>query len=283
VQVLRFGGVVAVAVDDHWGAVLLTAMLRGGARLSNRGGIRIATPCVWDVLWDALRRHPEGAGQAFRGNDDMADLPRLNGVIRAPEQGQPALTCFAPAEVNSAVAMATSKFDGCVFEMEHSPWDGRQLRDCLQYMLNRAQIAGASLAPVVTPMARVPVNGAEMAQWQAKQALDIGCYGLVFPHISTVEEAANAVGACRYPRLKGRPLYEPPGLRGDGPATAARYWGLSLQEYYQKADVWPLNPQGEIFCILQVEDTRGVENLDDILTNVPGIGCILIGEGDLSQ
>ena len=213
----------------------------------------------------------------------MADLPRLNGVIRALEQGQHALTCFAPAEVNSAVTMATSKFDGCVFEMEHSPWDGRQLRDCLQYMLNRAQLAGASLAPVVTPLARVPVNGAEMAQWQAKQALDIGCYGLVFPHISTVEEAANAVGACRYPRLKGKPLYEPPGLRGDGPAAAARYWGLSLQEYYQKADVWPLNPQGEIFCILQVEDTRGIENLDDILANVPGIGCILIGEGDLSQ
>jgi len=213
----------------------------------------------------------------------MAELPRLNGVIRALEQGQHALTCFAPAEVNSAVAMATSKFDGCVFEMEHSPWDGRQLRDCLQYMLNRAQLAGASLAPVVTPLARVPVNGGEMAQWQAKQALDVGCYGLVFPHISTVEEAANAVGACRYPRLKGKPLYEPPGLRGDGPAAAARYWGLSLQEYYQKADVWPLNPQGEIFCVLQVEDTRGVENLDDILANVPGIGCILIGEGDLSQ
>ena len=57
----------------------------------------------------------------------------------------------------------------------------------------------------------------------------------------------------------------------------------SQQEYYKKADVWPLNPQGEIFCILQIEDTRGVENLDDMLKNVPGIGAILIGEGDLSQ
>ena len=64
---------------------------------------------------------------------------------------------------------------------------------------------------------------------------------------------------------------------------AARYWGLTQQEYYQKADVWPLNPQGEIFCILQIEDTRGVDNLDDILKKVPGIGAILIGEGDLSQ
>src|ERR1700729_1624941 len=200
------------------------------------------------------------------GDQGMAELPRLNGVIRALEAGQHALTCFAPAEINSAVAVATSKFDGCVFEMEHNPWDGRLLRDCLQYMLNRAQIAkAASVVPVVTPMVRIPVNGVEMAQWQAKQSLDMGCYGIVFPHISTVEEAANAVGACRYPRLKGAAFYEPAGIRGDGPTTAARYWGLTQQDYYQKADVWPLNPQGEIFCILQIEDTRGVENLDDIL------------------
>ena len=80
-----------------------------------------------------------------------------------------------------------------------------------------------------------------------------------------------------------RRIYEPAGIRGDGPTAAARYWGLGQQEYYQKADVWPLNPQGEIFCILQIEDTRGVENLDAMLTKVPGIGAILIGEGDLGQ
>jgi 4-hydroxy-2-oxoheptanedioate aldolase len=214
----------------------------------------------------------------------MADLPRLNNVIRALEAGQHALTCFAPAEVNSAVAMSASRFDGCVFEMEHNPWDSGRLRDCLQYMLNRAQIAKtASVVPAVTPLVRVPVNGVEMAQWHAKQALDVGCYGIVFPHISTVEEAANAVGACRYPRLKSAKYYEPAGIRGDGPTTAARYWGLVQQEYYQKADVWPLNPQGEIFCVLQIEDTRGIENLDAMLTKVKGIGCILIGEGDLGQ
>ena len=213
----------------------------------------------------------------------MADLPRLNNVIRALESGQHALTCFAPAHVDSATALSASKYDGCVFEMEHNPWDSGRLRDCLQYMLNRAQIAKAGLVPPVTPMVRIPVNGVEMAQWQAKQALDSGCYGIVFPHISTVEEAANAVGACRYPRLKNAPLYEPAGIRGDGPTAAARYWGLSQQDYYKKADVWPLNKDGEIFCILQIEDTRGVENLDDMLKNVPGIGAILIGEGDLSQ
>ena len=71
--------------------------------------------------------------------------------------------------------------------------------------------------------------------------------------------------------------------RLDGPTGAVRYWGLTQQEYYDRADVWPLSPKGEIFVILMMEDTRGIEALSDILTKVPGIGAILIGEGDLSQ
>jgi 4-hydroxy-2-oxoheptanedioate aldolase len=168
--------------------------------------------------------------------------------------------------------------------MEHNPYDIKALRDSLQYLLNRRQIAqSGSLAPAITPMVRIPPNGGEMAQWQAKQALDIGAYGIVWPHISSVEEARNAVAACRYPRLKTAPLHDPPGLRGDGPTTAVRYWGTTQQEYYERADVWPLNPKGEILVILMMEDTRGIENLPRILKEVPGIGVILIGEGDLSQ
>jgi 4-hydroxy-2-oxoheptanedioate aldolase len=214
----------------------------------------------------------------------MADIPRLNGVIRALEQGQPTFTAFSPAEVTSALSMSQSKYDGVVFEMEHNFWDGRGLRDSFQYMLNRRQIVDSgSLAPSVTPMVRIPPNGEEKNQWLAKQALDLGAYGIVWPHISTVDQAYNAVAACRYPRLKSAPLYEPAGIRGDGPTTAARYWGLTQQEYYARADVWPLNPKGEIFVILQMEDTVGITNLPEILKKVPGIGAILIGEGDLSQ
>jgi 4-hydroxy-2-oxoheptanedioate aldolase len=32
-----------------------------------------------------------------------------------------------------------------------------------------------------------------------------------------------------------------------------------------------------------IEDTKGIAALPDILKNVPGIGAVLIGEGDLSQ
>lgn len=208
---------------------------------------------------------------------------RLNGIIRAFEAGKPAFAAFAKLDKQTAMDMSDAPYDGIVFEMEHNPYDVSALGDALQYMLNRKQIAEAGLAPRVTPIARIPANGVEMNQAFAKQVLDRGCYGVVWPHVSTVEQAYNAVASCRYARPKGAPLYEPKGVRGDGPATAARYWGLSLPEYYAKADVWPLAPQGEILVGLMCESTQAVENLDDMLANVPGIGFILIGEGDLSQ
>jgi 4-hydroxy-2-oxoheptanedioate aldolase len=214
----------------------------------------------------------------------MAEIPRLNGVIGALEKGLPTFTSFAQADVESTLAFSTSKYDGIVFEMEHNPWDVRALRDCFQYMLNRRQIAtSGSLAPAVTPMVRIPPNGEEKNQFFAKQALDLGAYGIVWPHVSTVDQARNAVASCRYPRLKSAPLYEPAGVRGDGPTAAVRYWGLTQPEYYARADVWPLNPKGEIFVILMIEDTQGIKNLPDMLKNVAGIGAVLIGEGDLSQ
>jgi 4-hydroxy-2-oxoheptanedioate aldolase len=212
------------------------------------------------------------------------DIPRLNAVIGALENGGTAFTSFTTADIDAALAMSVAKYDGVVYEMEHNPWDVRALRDCFQYMLNRRQIAtSGSLAPQVTPMVRIPPNGDEKNQWLAKQALDLGAYGIVWPHISSVEQARNAVAACRYPRMSTAPLYEPAGLRGDGPTSAARYWGLTQQEYYTRADVWPLNPKGEILVILMIEDTQGIANLSDILTQVPGVGVVLIGEGDLSQ
>jgi 4-hydroxy-2-oxoheptanedioate aldolase len=214
----------------------------------------------------------------------MPDIPRLNGVIKTLAEGKTAFVGFAPVDIETATALAGSSLDGVAFEMEHAPMSPPALRDALQYMLDRRQIVDSkTLAPRVTPMVRIPPNGGEMNQWIAKQVLDIGVFGNIFPHVSSVEEARNAVGACRYPRLPDSPLYDPPGIRGDAPARAARYWGLSQQDYYARADVWPLAPQGEILAIIQCEEVRAIENLPRILKEVRGIGVVLIGEGDLSQ
>lgn len=214
----------------------------------------------------------------------MPETPRLNGIIAALESGKPAFVTFSAATPENAQIIGDASYDGVVFEMEHNPYDIRALRESLQFLLNRKQIVErGTLAPAVTPVVRIPPNGGEMNQWIAKQVLDSGVYGIVWPHVSTVEEARNAVTACRYPRPETAPLYAPAGQRGDAPAAAARYWGLSQQTYYKKADVWPLAPDGEIIVAIMCEEVRAVKNLPDILEQVPGIGAVIIGEGDLSQ
>ena len=211
-------------------------------------------------------------------------IPRLNGAIKALENGGTAFTTFSAPTAENAQALSGAAYDAVVFEMEHGAYDIKALRESLQYMLDRKQLVdGGTLAPAVTPLVRIPPNGGEMNQWIAKQVLDSGVYGIVWPHVSTVEEAYNAVTACRYPRPQENPLYNPPGQRGDAPTAAARYWGISQQEYYKRADVWPLAPDGEILVAIMCEEVKAVENLPDILEKVPGIGLVVIGEGDLSQ
>jgi 4-hydroxy-2-oxoheptanedioate aldolase len=217
-------------------------------------------------------------------DSEVTEVPRLNGAIKALESNQPAFVTFSTADIGNAQAIAAAPYDAVVFEMEHNPFDATWLRTCMQYMLDRRQIAhSGSVAPAVSPFVRIPPNGGEMNQWLAKQVLDIGIYGIVWPHVSTVEDARNAVTACRYPRPQSAPNYEPQGQRGDGPRTAARYWGLTHPEYYARADVWPLNPEGEILVVIMCEEARAIRNLPKILKEVPGIGVVLIGEGDLSQ
>jgi len=208
----------------------------------------------------------------------------LNPAIKALELGKPTFTTFANAEIGTAQAIGAAAYDAVIFEMEHNPFDVKQLRDCMHYMLDRQQILkSGSLAPAVAPFVRIPPNGGELNQWIAKQVLDIGVYGIVWPHVSTVEDARNAVAACRYPRPSGSKYFEPAGQRGDAPRHAARYWGISQPEYYKRADVWPLNPEGEILVVIMCEEARAIKNLPKMLKEVPGIGVVLIGEGDLSQ
>jgi hypothetical protein len=51
----------------------------------------------------------------------MPTIPRLNGVIKALEEGKTAFVGFAPVDIESAAALASAPYDGIAFEMEHAP------------------------------------------------------------------------------------------------------------------------------------------------------------------
>jgi 4-hydroxy-2-oxoheptanedioate aldolase len=208
-------------------------------------------------------------------------MAELNGVARRLENGEHVFATFGAPNANAALDLSTTSYDAVLFEAEHKPWDVPEIRDALQYLLNRRRILEAGdPAAAITPLVRIPPNGSERSQWHAKQALDLGAYGVIWPHITSVEEAANAVSACRYPRIGQA---GPSGQRGDSPAAAARYWGVPPAEYYRRAGVWSLDDEGEILVAIMIEDLVGIDSLDAILEQVTGIGLVLIGEGDLSQ
>ena len=79
---------------------------------------------------------------------------------------------------------------------------------------------------------------------------------------------------------------EPLGVRGDSPGNAVRYWGVTQDEYYARADVWPLDPKGELMCGLMIESVKGIKNLPQIIKEVPGISVIIsdfLTESDLGS
>ena len=65
----------------------------------------------------------------------MAELPRLNGIIKALEEGKVAFISGDP------VASTVAPFDGAIFEMEHGPYDINVLQNNLLRMLNPREIA----------------------------------------------------------------------------------------------------------------------------------------------
>jgi 4-hydroxy-2-oxoheptanedioate aldolase len=210
--------------------------------------------------------------------------PRLNRMIGLWAEGQPAFGAFVRfRDADGAIYYAQSGLDFVIFDLEHGAADFTQFRSFLQFMTDKAQLLRkGNLQPDVVPIARVPGNGAERNQWTIKQALDAGAFGLMAPHVASVDEARHLVASSRYTQALGAADAEPRGERGVAPGNAARYWGLPVAEYMRRADAWPLDPAGELAVIAMIESGEGVRNVRDILTRVPGISAIFIGPNDLS-
>ena len=212
-------------------------------------------------------------------------MVRYNKVIELLELGKPVFCSGLVwnGSLDDLAFVADSDYDMTIIEMEHRDFSFDKLRMSLQFLLSRKRIAeSGSVQANPVPMVRVPPNVRERNQWVLKQALDTGVYGLVLPHLNTVEDAQAAVVAARYPQVPGSADFEPQGERGWWSRGAPRYWGLAPEEYYDAADLWPLDPDGNMLLMGIIEEPHGVENLKDILREVKGIGAIWAGPGDMS-
>ncbi len=171
------------------------------------------------------------------------------------------------------------------YDMEHAPYDIVGLTAYMKGLAAGGPARSGHRTPAV--IVNVPVNGTDETTvranaWMFQQVLAAGVHGIMLTHADTPGAIRAFVEAVRFPIHKegvGPLLGE--GRRGvHGSATAAQIWGISVEEYQEKADPWPLNPKGELLLGVKEEDKYALANISENL-KIPGIGMAEWGPGDM--
>ena len=135
-----------------------------------------------------------------------------------------------------------------------------------------------SASPAVRWRHPLSVKTPEIAPDPAKaienisRQLNLGASTIVLVSVESADEVKQGLAAMR-PKSKG-------GTRPEDVGDAPKYWGLSEKEYREKADLWPLNPAGELTNWTIVESKAGLEKVREIAA-VKGISVLFPGAGTL--
>lgn len=202
----------------------------------------------------------------------------LNPVIAKLAEGRMVCGLQAGIEmsIGSARAAARAPADYIYADMEHNPLDLPALYQFHLAMADRAMVLKkGNLQPNVALMARFPPE-ADQSAWVVKQALDMGLHGVFFNGVDTPEQALLAVSSMRYPARRDSKYPQPRGVRGAGSGNATWIWGVTTDEYERHADLWPLNPDGDLLATMMIESVEGLANVDKIAAT-PGVGSLFLG------
>jgi 4-hydroxy-2-oxoheptanedioate aldolase len=124
---------------------------------------------------------------------------------------------------------------------------------------------------VVVKTHEIAENPAVATERIGKQ-LNLGVTGIMFVGVESAEEVKTGLNAMRF-KSKG-------GTRSEDVGGAPAAWGMSEKDYKEKADVWPLNANGELVNWTIVESKVGLEHVREIAA-VKGIGVLWPGAGTL--
>ena len=125
--------------------------------------------------------------------------------------------------------------------------------------------------PIFVKTPEIAPDPAKAGERIAKQ-LDLGVSGIVFVGVESADEVKKGLAMMRFVVNGGTR----PDRVGDAPAR----WGLTEKMYKERADVWPLNPGGELVNFTIVESREGLAHIREIAA-VKGIGVLFPGAGTL--
>ncbi|MEQ9411609.1 MAG: aldolase/citrate lyase family protein [Fuerstiella sp.] len=146
---------------------------------------------------------------------------------------------------------ADTGFDWLLIDLEHGSGSLADLRSLL------LACRGSSAAPIVRLRSVDPDT--------VKFVMDSGAAGVMFPYVSTVDEARRAVDCMKYP---------PQGTRGVAGAIRATDYGRDWKNYFHEAN-------DNSLVVVQIETPEAVAAAADIAA-VDGIDVLFVGPLDLS-
>ena len=219
---------------------------------------------------------------------------RLNPVIELLEQKQPVFGLYAPSNRRGRGAATDSQPPKTTAQLAQAAladtlgdyvFDGSMEGDFDRAFPAFAEFtksmgdAGAVQTspnrhlthPLIVKTHRIAPDPKLAAERIGRQ-LNLGVSGIVFVGVESAEEVKSGLAAMRF-RSNG-------GARPDDVSAAPAHWGMSEAEYKAKADVWPLNPNGELVGWAIVESKEGLAHVRDIAA-VKGLSVLFPGAGTL--
>ncbi len=178
-----------------------------------------------------------------------AQLPTLdNAIRRSLAAGEPSVgTWLNLGSPLAAEVLAAAGFPWLCIDAEHTAYDLGEIAHSLRAIEARGAL------PLVRAWDHDPTTIGRL--------LDAGARGIVFPHVSTPEQAQNIARAMRYP---------PTGTRSSGTGRC-----VTLHPNYRDL------ANDDVLCIPQIEDPEGIANAEAIAA-VEGIDIGFLGPNDLA-
>jgi len=216
---------------------------------------------------------------------------RINKAIELWEDGQPIYYGdwrLGPGVDPYAhgVRMARTYLDAINVEMEHGALNFSALREFMRGLVDGGPTASGHRTPSVfveTCIIGLDEAYARANSWVIGQLLDCGVHGIHVCHARDTKaiQVLSQMG-CRYPFDRpGIAKLPMRGLRGSSASYAAQIWGVDTFKYNHLADLWPLNPRGEVIFGVKIEDTYADEQAAATIA-LPGISMAEWGPGDHS-
>jgi 4-hydroxy-2-oxoheptanedioate aldolase len=225
-----------------------------------------------------------GAKRVVDGNRKSLNPKRINKCIELLEQGQPIYYVDGAGGYQEGKALAKTWADYVWYDMEHAPFDVTRLRAFMQGLVEGGPTPSGHRTPAVIvtlPVLGVDTETMKGGSWMVQQTLACGIHGVHLCRARDPDAVRLFVQSARYPHHKQALREIGEGLRGFGSHKfAAQIWGVDEERYFDLADVWPLNSEGEIMLGVKIEDRHALANAEQCI-KVPGIAFAEWGPRDM--